>query len=195
LPHLPDFLASHPQIQIEVQLDDNIANLADRGIDLAIRSGAVDEDAGYVAVELLRFPWVACATPEYLTAHGTPQAPHELLDHAQIGYRNKSTGQIDNWLFSDPGDATPVRYTPCARHVFDDGQAAWSMVCAGLGIAWAPAWLGIDDLRCGRVIEILKPWRAPPSPLFAVRLQRRLTPLRTHQVMQFIASLPAAWQV
>ncbi|WP_413742152.1 LysR family transcriptional regulator [Sodalis sp. RH15] len=195
MPELPVFLRTHQGIQIELQFGDDIADLAARGIDIAIRAGELGGWPGYVSRELYRFPWIACASPDYLQRHGIPDTPSALSSHALIGFRNKATGQIDNWHFTSPATGDDVRHIPRAEHVFDDGEMVWEMVRAGFGICWAPSWLGLDDLRSGRVVEILKEWRTDASTLSAVRLQRRLTPRRTQIVMDFIAALPSSWQV
>ena len=44
--------------------------------------------------------------------------------------------------------------------MFDDGAAAYDMACNGHGIVWAPEWLALDDLRDGRVVEVLRAWRS-----------------------------------
>lgn len=195
MPELPAFMRQHPNIHLEIQFGDEIVDLAARGIDIALRTGKLGGWPGYVSRELFRFPWMACAAPEYLEAHGTPATPAGLADHALIGFRNQGSGQIDNWRFKSPVDGQALRYVPRATHVFDDGGSAWAVARAGVGIAWAPAWLGLDDLRAGRVVEILKDWRTPDAPLYTVRLQRRLTPRRTQTVMDFIASLASAWRI
>ena len=195
MPELPVFLRAHPEIQIELQFSDEMTDLAAHGIDIAIRSGKLDGWPGYVSRELFKFPWVACAAPEYLRTHGIPETPAVLGEHSLIGFRNKATGQVDNWNFKSPVDRKELRYVPRAKHVFDDGESAWKMVRDGFGIAWAPAWLGLDDLRAGRVVEVLKDWRCAAAPLYSVRLQRRLTPRRTHLVMDFIAALPSQWHM
>lgn len=195
MPELPAFLQAHPEINIELQLGDEMADLATRGIDLAIRSGSLVGLPGHISRKLYSFPWIACATPEYLQLHGVPETPADLAGHKQIGFRNKGTGQIQNWRFASPADGKAIRYVPQPKHVFDDGEAAWSMVRAGFGIGWAPAWLGLADLRSGHVVEILKNWRIAEEPLSAVRLEKRHAPVRTQIVMDFLAALPSTWQI
>lgn len=195
MPELPRFLRAHPEIEIELQSDDDIVDLAARGIDIAVRSGSLDGLPGHVVRTLYTFPWIACATPDYFRAHGTPQTPAELAGHALIGFRSKATGQVDSWRFTSPADQRSFHYVPRARHIFDDGETAWSMIRAGFGIGWAPSWLGLDDLRSGKVVEIFRDWRTAEAAISAVRLDRRLTPKRTQVVLDFIASLPAAWDV
>ena len=75
------------------------------------------------------------------------------------------------------------------------GAAAWSMVREGFALGWAPAWLGLDDLRTGRVVEVLKDWRLAEVHLSAVRLDKRHTPARTQIVMDFLAAHPSTWQI
>jgi DNA-binding transcriptional LysR family regulator len=193
MPQLPAFLRKHPGINIDIYFGDEMGDLAALGIDLAIRSGEFDGLPGHVSRELFKFPWIACATPEYLAAHGTPATPADLIGHQQIGFRNKRTGQIDAWRFVSPENGQEVRHQPRPNHVFDEGGAAWSMVRAGFGIGWAPAWLGLQDLRDGNVMEVLNDWRAPESSLSAVRLERRLTPLRTQLFIEFLLGMSSDW--
>ena len=195
MPALPAFLTAHPEIDLELQLGDDMADLGARGIDIAIRGGDLAAWPGYVARELCQFPWITCASPAYLAAHGAPATPAALAEHALIGFRNRSSGQIDNWHYTSPHDGITLRHVPRAKHVFDDGEAAWSFARSGFGIAWTPAWLGLDDLRSGRVVEVLPAWRTANMALTAVRLQRRLTPKRTELVMEFLAALAPTWQL
>ena len=61
------------------------------------------------------------------------------------------------------------------------------------GIGWGPAWLFHEDLRTGRLVEVLAPWRASGEPLWMLRTSDRRPPLRTQRVMSFLATLPAAF--
>jgi DNA-binding transcriptional LysR family regulator len=195
MPALPIFLRAHPDIHIEIQFGNEIVDLAAAGIDLAIRSGSLEGLPGHISRRLFTFPWVACAAPDYFKTREAPMTPAHLAGHAHIGFRNKATGQILNWRFASPVDRKSIRVTPRTKHIFDDAESAWSMVLSGFGIGWGPAWLCLDDLRKGRVVEVLKDWRVEETPLWLVRLDNRYTPKRTLAVMDFIASLPSAWVV
>ena len=189
LPELPAFLRTHPDIDIELQFKHDVADLAARGVDLAIASGSFDGLPGHVSRKLCTFPYIACASPDYLRVHGVPATPADLNNHQLVGYRNPATGQLDGWRFTDPSDQRTFRQAPRPRHVFDDGEAAWNMIRSGFGIGWAPAWLGVDDFRTGKVVEVLGAWRSAQAPLYAIRLDKRLTPKRTQIVLDFIAEL------
>ncbi|MEI9850283.1 MAG: LysR substrate-binding domain-containing protein [Sphingomonas sp.] len=111
---------------------------------------------------------------------GTPRTPAELRDHALVGFRNPVTGQYDSWRFRDPGDGKPVRHLPRPHHGFDDPEAAWEMIRGGFGIGYAPAWMGRREWEQGLVVETLREWRSAEARLYAVRLDKRLTPNRVH---------------
>jgi DNA-binding transcriptional LysR family regulator len=67
------------------------------------------------------------------------------------------------------------------------------LIANGFGVGWGPAWLVHEDLRTGRLVEVLAPWRAPAEPLWMLRSSNRRPPLRTQRVMSFLATLPAAF--
>jgi DNA-binding transcriptional LysR family regulator len=192
LPRLPEFLHANPGISIEIEFAADFLNMAVRGIDLAIGGGDVSGLPGHFVRKLCTFPWIVCATPEYIGHHGSPLTPAGLAGHDLIGLRNRVSGQIDSWRFQNPDDGKMVRHQPKARHVFDDPEAAWDMICAGLGVGCAPAWVGIEDWKQGVVIEILRDWRSGEAPLYAVRLDKRHTPERVIVVQDFIVELTRA---
>ena len=74
-------------------------------------------------------------------------------------------------------------------------SAAWEMMRQGLGLVWLPAWVGLGDLRAGRVSEVLRDWRTPETPIRAVRLDRRYTPTRVQIVLDCLVGAAKAWQI
>lgn len=193
LPRLPAFLRERPEIEIEVKFRNEILDLAAEGVDVAIRSGPLGRARGHQARRLCTFSWIACASPTYLKARGAPATPHELPAHEHVGFRNPANGQILSWRFADPGGKGPVRVAPKPKHICDDAHAALALIADGFGIGWGPEWLVREDLRAGRLVEVLAPWRAPAESLWMLRTSDRRPPLRTQRVMSFLATLPAAF--
>jgi DNA-binding transcriptional LysR family regulator len=194
LPGLPTFLAANPSVRLEVEFTDDFLNMAVRGIDLAVGSGNLAGLPGHSARKLCDFPWMACASPAYFRRRGTPRKPADLSEHDLIGFRNRVTGQLDSWRFRDPTDGTVVRHSPSPRHTFDDPEAAWEMIRAGLGIGYGPAWMGIQDWESGAVVETLREWRSAEATLHLVKVDGRITPKRVHTVQKFLVERTRAWR-
>jgi DNA-binding transcriptional LysR family regulator len=193
LPRLPAFLRERPEIEIEVKFRNEILNLAAEGVDVAIRSGPLDRAPGHQARRLCTFSWIACASPASLNARGAPATPYELSAQDHFGFRNPASGQILTWRFADPRGKGPIRITPKPKHICDDAHASLALIANGFGVGWGPAWLVDEDLRAGRLVEVLAPWRASGEPLWMLRTSDRRPPLRTQRVMSFLATLPAAF--
>lgn len=197
LPVLPDLLDAHPEIQLEIRTTYDPVDLADGAVDLALRTGHLSGLPGHIAQTLFSSPWCTYATPGYLRRRGTPSTPGELAGHDLIGFRNSGDGRIRAWRFQEPaveGAGGIVRPEARARIVFDDGAAAYDMACNGHGIVWAPEWLALDDLRGGRVVEVLRAWRSGEMRMSLVRRERRLTPRRIQVVASFLCEAARLWQ-
>ena len=195
-PLLPSLLKENPRIELELKIEDALVGLGSEGVDIALRTGPLGRQPGIFARPLMTFPWVLCASLSYLSHHAAPKTPADLAEHHQIGVRHNGTGQLITWLFAAPGSSPadpPIRHTPRNRLIVEDATTAWNMVREGIGVGWAPAWSGLDDLRSGRVVELLREWRVPESPLSAVRLERRLTPRRTQRVLEFLSRAASTW--
>jgi len=82
-PHLPEFLALYPQIDIQLLLEDRYIDLIDDGVDLAIRI-TEQPPGGLMGRKLIDIDHLICATPEYLQRYGIPQHPHDLKQHQCI---------------------------------------------------------------------------------------------------------------
>jgi DNA-binding transcriptional LysR family regulator len=194
LPRLPAFLRVNPGISIEIEATDNFLNMAVRGIDIAIGASDVSGLPGHFVRQLCTFPWVVCATPGYVGERGMPSTPASLAGHDLIGVRSRVSGQVESWRFRNPQDGSTVRHQPNARHVFDDSEAAWDMIRAGLGVGYAPSWVGMEEWRQGLVVEAMRNWRSREVPLYAVRIDKRLTPARVLAVQDFIVEVTRASQ-
>ncbi len=198
VPLLPQLLDQHPDLAVELSLRDGFADLGADGVDIAIRSGPLRGLPGLLVRRLGTFPWILCASPAYLRRRGIPMTPAELPDHEQIAFRNPATGRIVPWQFRGSGQdkgARVQRFTPRARLVFDDGDAGWTMVRAGIGISWAPIWLGLDDIRSGAVVEIMPHMRVEETKLSAVRLSQHPVLPRTKAVLDFLSRASPFWGV
>ena len=191
----PALLRDNPQIELDLKVDDGGPDLAQEGIDVAIRFGPLGGQPGLVSMPLGSFPWVLCATPKYVEVMGRPVSPAELAAHHQIGYRNPANGQLVTWQFADPDTGAIERIVPRHRLIVEDMSAVWQMMRQGLGLAWLPAWVGMADMLEGRAVELLQAWRIAETPIQAVRLDRRQTPRRVRTLLDSLALAAKEWRI
>lgn len=191
---IPAILRANPDIELELKIDDGTLDLAAEGIDIAIRVGALTGPANLISTPLGSFPWVLCATPNYVKIVGAPRTPADLHAHHQIGFRDPGSGRLMAWQFADPVDGSQVRHLPRPRIVVEDLGSIWSMMRLGLGLAWVPAWIGLGPLRDGHVVELLREWRIAATPIHAVRLDRRHTPSRIRSLLDGLQAAAREWR-
>ena len=193
VPLLPAFLADHPDIQLDLRGSDAIDDLALQGIDIAIRAGTLLGVPSHVSTPLLDFPWIACATKDYLERQAMPSTPADLDRRELIGFLNRATGRVQPWRFRSPHRAGEgFRLMPAGRVIADDAISAWDLALLGQGVAWGPYWLAADDLRAGRIVEIFRDWRDGTTPMSILRRERDV-PQRTEAVISFLRASAVLW--
>lgn len=192
---MPALLAAHPQIELDLKVDDASPDLAQEGIDIAIRFGPLGGHPGLIATPLGSFSWLLCATPHYVAVMGRPASPADLEAHHQIGFRDPASGRLMSWQFADPATRAIARVVPRHRLVVEDMSAVWQMMRQGLGLAWLPAWVGLADLRAGRVVELLPDWRIGETAIQAVRLDGRHTSQRVRALLDGLAGAARDWRL
>jgi DNA-binding transcriptional LysR family regulator len=185
-PLVADFARMHPDIRLDVRATNEIADLAEEGIDLALRSGSLAGFPGHIQQNWFSFPWVICAAPSYLERRPAPRKPDQLDAHDLLGFRNHRSGQVQGWPVRATSGEVGKPFTPNVRFAFDDGDAVWHAMLSGAGIACAPLWLAATALRTGHAIEVLKEWRDTDVSIAMLRRERDLTPGRVSILMSFL---------
>lgn len=156
-PILLHFARQHPKLELELSFSDRPVDMIAEGFDLGIRSGALGEAIGLCARPLATQPKVLCAAPDYLKAHGEPDAIETLAAHdVLIHWR---TGHPYPWLLPDAdGRLTEVRLASRLR--FDDLEVTADAAVAGMGIAWLPYWLVRERIQAGALVPL---WEERPA--------------------------------
>jgi DNA-binding transcriptional LysR family regulator len=163
IPRLPIFLAQHPELDIEVILDDRNVDLVETGIDVALRMGAL-ADSTLTARKIGQSRRCVVGTPAYFERAGTPQVPQDLTAHQAVIYDRKGGGT--NWLFSNGSAQSAVTLSGRVRVTAAEGVR--EAVLVGLGFAVASQWMFDPELRNGTVRAVLEDWTLPPIDLWAV---------------------------
>lgn len=152
LPVLLDMSKRFPQLQLTLTFSDQLVDLTEEGIDLAIRFGSVDSVPGLVARKLTSHRWVTCASPDYLAQFGTPLTLEDMSQHrAIVGYRR---GSLLPWKMIQGGQA--VKFSPPPTYQFDDAEAMIEATRRGLGICQMPICLFEKELEEGIVVPVLQ---------------------------------------
>ncbi|RYC29695.1 LysR family transcriptional regulator [Lichenibacterium minor] len=172
-PLVGDFLRTFPGVELELSLTDRFVDVVDEGFDAVFRLGPLG-DSSLNARELGRHGQVACASPAYLATHGAPSNPDELASHACLGYVNWSGLPYSEWRFSRLGAVHSVKIR--SRFQVNDGRVLRAAARRGEGIILQPEAVVADDLRAGRLVQVLADYEGPSRPIYLLFPTRRLKP-------------------
>jgi DNA-binding transcriptional LysR family regulator len=182
VPHLPEFLAANPSLDIDVILDDRVIDLVSEGIDIALRMGTMT-DSTAVARRIATGGRSVVATPAYLARAGMPKVPADLLHHHAVTYSQLS----DNWTFRRGGKEESVAVRGRLRLSAAEGIRA--AVLADMGLAVASDWMFGPELANGAVERVLPEWTLPPIDLWAVYPTGKLATAKARAFADFVETV------
>ncbi len=183
MPRLPKFLAQHPDLEIDIVLDDRVIDLVSEGIDVASRMGQLS-DSSAVARRLAQGRRSVLATPAYLIRVGTPSVPADLAAHEAIVY-----SQLENsWMFRKDGTEASVAIRGRIRVSAAEGIRA--AVLADMGLTVNSDWMFATELESGAVVRVLEDWELPPVDLWAVFPTGRLASAKARAFAEFVKTGP-----
>ncbi|AQG98952.1 LysR family transcriptional regulator [Caballeronia cordobensis] len=190
-PLIPAFLRQYPGVAVELRMTDQIVDLVDEGIDLAIRIGAL-KDSTLVAKKLASNRRVLCASPGYLAAHGTPRHPADLAQHECVILADQR-----DWSFVTPTGVFDVRVS--GRLVTDNGEVIRDALAAGIGIGLKSTWSVAPLIASGELVTVLDDYPlAREVAIWAVYPSRAFVPPKTLAFIGFLAAQfgePPYWDV
>jgi DNA-binding transcriptional LysR family regulator len=178
-PIVAGYLERYPDVQLEVTCTDRRVDLIEEGYDVAIRAGALG-DSTLIARLLGALRRVLVASPSYLELRGVPRSPAELVDHDCIVF---GAGQEpDRWILASGERRTEVRISP--RLTVNELDRIGDAARAGIGIALIAEFGCAEDLRAGRLRQVLGEWTSAETPVHIVYpTARHLSP----KVAAFVA--------
>jgi DNA-binding transcriptional LysR family regulator len=182
-PLLPEFMSRHPRLRLHIDLSDQMRDLVSDGLDLAIRIGAL-KDSELVAARLAFNRRVLCASPEYLRRHGVPKKPEDLAKHECL-LMAVSRDASDTWQLRNP-DGNEVMVRVQSRLKSNLGEVIRDAALGGLGISLHSTWHVCEDLRAGRLKQVLPDYQLPESGIYAVMPERRMVLPRVRAFVEFL---------
>lgn len=193
-PHMPELRRRYPELRLDLDLSDRNVALVQGGFDLAIRVGRLADSSlraqllGKVEVRLV-------ASPGYLAAHGGPEHPDQIRDHACI-----SLGILPGtheWTFHRRG-ARPRRIAVDGVVHTTSPTLAAQLACADLGLVRIVDWVIRDELRRGELVEVMPEWSCDdPSiggvPVYVVYAQTASAepPLKSRVFVDMVKAIMA----
>lgn len=180
IPRLPAFMARHPDLELEVILDDRNIDLVQDGIDVAFRMGKL-ADSSLIARRIGRGRRIVVGTPAYFDRFGTPATPGELIGHQAVVYLQTGDGP---WTFRQGGTETAVAIK--SRLKVSAAEGVRAAVLADLGCSITSEWMFSPELESGRVCAVLTDWTLPPIDLFAVFPTGRTATAKARAFVDFI---------
>jgi DNA-binding transcriptional LysR family regulator len=181
MPHLPEFLARHPELEIDVVLDDRNIDLVHEGIDVALRMGRL-ADSALTARRIASSRQVVLGSPAYFARVGEPTEPGDLIGHAAVIYDQKGGGP--HWTFRCAGVETAVILRGRLRVSAAEGVR--EAVLSDAGIAITSEWMFAPEIADGRVKVVLQNWELPQLDLWAVFPAGRTATTKARTFTQFV---------
>jgi len=181
-PLLNAFLQRHPELKLDLDLNDRTLNVMEENLDLAIRIGRL-ADSSLIARKLATVQIIVCASPAYLARYGEPKHPHELEQHWGLSY---SYAESQHWRFVNP-DKTETAVRMNYRMRANNGDVLLKAAIDGLGILRNPGFIGAEAIKQGQLIPILIDYTVPESAIYAIYPKQRYLPQRIRVLIDYLA--------
>lgn len=188
VPLVDDFLRAHPEVSVELVLEDELVDLMQGGVDVALRIVTRLEPSALVMRRLGVQPYVLCASPAYVRERGMPRRARELGEHeVLVPLRGPAARPLE---LCHAGRTQEVRLGR-SRFRSNSLPALHGAALRGLGIASLPEYLVAPELRSGVLVRVLAPLRPTPRYISALYLRRAAMPAHVRAFLDFIAARTA----
>lgn len=164
---LVPLLREHPQLQVELRLEDEMTDAVSAQIDVGLRVGMI-RDLRYIARPMAKVPLLVVASPALLAADGAPQSIAELQQRPLSALIDRRSGKPWPWLFANNEQLLPEP----AAFISDDPEAELEIILAGLAYGQIPSYLAVPHLRSGALVTVLDEVAPAAWDLFIYRPQR-----------------------
>ncbi len=180
-PIVTAFLSAYPEVDVDLRLADRMVNIAEEGIDVALRVGDLP-DSGQIAVRVGEIRHIVCAAPDYLARRGTPSSLDELAAHDCVTFTGLESAR--EWVFRRAGQVTrlPVR----SRFAVTTAEAAVDAAVAGAGITRVLCYQASGPILDGRLELILRDHEPPPLPVHLIYAGGRVMPQKLRAFLDFV---------
>lgn len=181
VPRLPEFAARHPDLSIDLVLDDHATHIAFNEFDVALRAGALP-DSAFIARRLASLRSVVCASAAYLAEHTHPQRPQDLLAHDCLAYSYST--EATTWTFQRNGRSQSIEVGGSLQ--INNAEALCQVLLQGMGVARLPTFIAGPHLAAGRLVALLPEYTMPSKDLHVVFAERTYLPQKVRVFIDFV---------
>ena len=181
IPNLNLFTEQHPNLDIDIILDDRQVDLIAEGADVALRMGTL-HDSNMVARKIASSPRLIIGSPDYFAKAEIPKSPADLSQHQAIIYSQPAGGE--SWSLSKAGKEVSV--TVSGHVSVNAAEGIRAAVLNGMGLTIASRWMFSKELLDGKVVSVLDDWTIPPVDLWAVFPSGRLISTKARAFVAFV---------
>ena len=187
IPHLAEFHARYPDIQVDLGVSDRTVDLIGDNVDCVIRGGELS-DQSLVARRIGNLEFITVAAPAYLERKGTPTHPLEIEEkHASVIYFSPQSGRHYPLEFRRGDESIDI--TGPYQLSVNESNAYVTSIVAGLGIGQIISWQAQRYLDSGALVQLLPDWTQPLLPVYVVYPPNRHLSAKVRAFVDWAAEL------
>jgi DNA-binding transcriptional LysR family regulator len=180
-PIIHAFLAAYPDVTVRLVLSDQVIDLTEAHVDVAVRNGRLP-DSDLIARQAGHVRWLFCASPSYLERRGAPPTPEALANHDCIAFEGLQIYRT--WPIGGAAAGQWITIRP--RFSVNTADAVVEAAAAGLGIARILSYQAAQAVSLGRVTTLLRGFTTDPIPVSLVYQPQRVQPLKRRAFLDFV---------
>ncbi|WP_373975475.1 LysR family transcriptional regulator [Chitinibacter sp. SCUT-21] len=195
-PHLSEFFARYPKLQLELVINDGFANIIAEGCDAGIRLGQSLAEHMTAVPITPPLEMAVVATPEYFAEHGVPSTPADLANHNCLRYRYASSGGVHHWEFAPPGTTgQDFVMEPMGNYTTNDDEGMIRAALQGIGVMQHIEITVRQHIRSGALQRVLQPWSTPFAGCYLYIPSREQLPAKVRAFMDFMIEKRDDWNI
>ncbi|AYR24279.1 LysR family transcriptional regulator [Herbaspirillum rubrisubalbicans] len=181
---LAAYAETYPEVALDINLSDRSIDLVEEGIDIGFFSSMQKFDASMIVRQLGVARVILCASPAYLARHGAPEQPEDLSRHSCLNFSHEYLRH--HWHVNTEAGVMDVPIV--SKVVSNSGVLLRDLALAGMGIVLRPSYSLGDDLRCGKLVQVLPDFDMGQVVISMVYPSRRLLSAKVRSFADFVSA-------